>query len=728
MKKSWVFSMLIVILYLPVLSQASSTEGSLGLVEPSIGISKSRGVILQVNNYSKAKEFCINSTENHATCKWLQTPKDQESFHVKEKLVGKDGNKTFFGFLKRKRGYIAKLNSVCVILDTRSPTVSFTGVKRLADGKVQLNWSGDDHEGKISYYRLTGNNKTQFFDFTTSTIVDGLVPGQVYTFQLKSWDWAGNCSKTVHTKVKAIAEVDPPGGSVSINGGAEYTLSHKVVLYLSASDASLKDLKMCISNNTSCKSWKTFTSPVNWSLTSGEGPKTVNVWFKDRWGNIGGPFASNITVGTPPPSPPSTPTGLNATSEVGGVSLTWNSVSDATSYDMYWSTDKDFAKATGTKISGLSNPYYDFTATPGTYYFVVTAQNHAGEESEVSEKVEGRVLTPPMQVKGDVIKIVKRGDRKCIISENTYHLFVATFDKNNSLIREEELLPHSDSNFNYFRVGSTAIIDNNLYIPIVDMDAACVQKGYVSLVNMLTGETSSTATSLLPIGAASDEVEKILYLVKNDKDSGVNSIDAIDITTQQVIATRRDDFANPSYGAFYDGTHSSTIFSQKTGTLLILGMIYEGGGYGYERAKVFRFTDTLATESGSFAYNMGNENDSRDNPLNIAASADDSEIVISAELNSIDWLQNALLKINVATGTIAQFNIPATAIDLAFDNDNNLYVIVGTDLVKFTPDFTSQKVLRSNVSHMTLDREAGTLYIASNDSSVRELDLDGKEK
>jgi fibronectin type 3 domain-containing protein len=68
---------------------------------------------------------------------------------------------------------------------------------------------------------------------------------------------------------------------------------------------------------------------------------------------------------------------------VGGnalVTITWNSVVGATSYNLYWSTTPGVTPLTGTLLANVASPYlHTGRAASTTYYYVVTAVNANGE-------------------------------------------------------------------------------------------------------------------------------------------------------------------------------------------------------------------------------------------------------------------------------------------------------------------------------------------------------------
>ncbi len=101
-------------------------------------------------------------------------------------------------------------------------------------------------------------------------------------------------------KTAEIEFILPSSNNLIINSGDVYTNTRNVKLSLSAPNAS----QMCISNSaSSCTSYVKYAQKYNWTLTSGDGKKTVYVWFKDANGNTTStPANDTITLDTAPPT------------------------------------------------------------------------------------------------------------------------------------------------------------------------------------------------------------------------------------------------------------------------------------------------------------------------------------------------------------------------------------------------------------------------------------------
>jgi uncharacterized protein (TIGR02145 family) len=101
--------------------------------------------------------------------------------------------------------------------------------------------------------------------------------------------------------------------------------------------------------------------------------------------SAGTAYGNEINFITSSNSPPAVPTGVYATPADKAVTNKWNTVSYATSYNIYWSTSPGVSKTNFTgKISDITTTSYLHTGlTSGTiYYYVVTSKNDYGESIE----------------------------------------------------------------------------------------------------------------------------------------------------------------------------------------------------------------------------------------------------------------------------------------------------------------------------------------------------------
>lgn len=179
-------------------------------------------------------------------------------------------------------------------------------------------------------------------------------------------------------------DTTPPTGSVSISNGSAYTKSTSVTLTLSASDSS-GVYQMCISNATTCSSWETYAATKSWILSSGDGTKTVYVWFKDNAGNANASsFSSTIMLDTTTPVNGT----LSASAGTSQILLSWSGFSDAASgiqsYKVVYTTTASPAScSSGTQIySGSATSYNHTGLTNGSkYYYRVCAIDTAGNTS-----------------------------------------------------------------------------------------------------------------------------------------------------------------------------------------------------------------------------------------------------------------------------------------------------------------------------------------------------------
>jgi predicted phage tail protein len=108
------------------------------------------------------------------------------------------------------------------------------------------------------------------------------------------------------------------------------------------------------------------------------------------------PSAQASATTTATPMPPAAPTGVTAVGGTNQVTVSWATVTGATSYNLYWSTTAGVTPATGTLIANVTSPFVHMgRAASTTYYYVVTAVNSVGS-SAPSAQVSATTAAAPL--------------------------------------------------------------------------------------------------------------------------------------------------------------------------------------------------------------------------------------------------------------------------------------------------------------------------------------------
>ena len=93
--------------------------------------------------------------------------------------------------------------------------------------------------------------------------------------------------------------------------------------------------------------------------------------------------------------PPPAPAGVAASPGDKQVTVTWQLVSGASSYNLYWSNASGVTKISGTKVAGVTSPYLHPQLTNGlSYYYVVTAVDASNNSSVYSNEAQAAVPSP----------------------------------------------------------------------------------------------------------------------------------------------------------------------------------------------------------------------------------------------------------------------------------------------------------------------------------------------
>lgn len=200
------------------------------------------------------------------------------------------------------------------LLHAGSATLSWKAPTTNADGTPLT-----DLAGYKLYYGTTSGNFTHSLSVgnVTTYTVSNLTDGLTYYFVTTAVDTSGNESIYSAEESKVIlangsGDTTPPTGSIAINGGAAYANSTTVILTLSATDSGSGmggGAQMQFSNDgVTWSAAETYATLKAWTLSVGNGSKTISVKFKDVAGNwTTAQIKASITLDTSAPGKPGKP-------------------------------------------------------------------------------------------------------------------------------------------------------------------------------------------------------------------------------------------------------------------------------------------------------------------------------------------------------------------------------------------------------------------------------------
>jgi uncharacterized protein YjdB len=325
-----------------------------------------------------------------------------------------------------------------------------TGVGVVAgNAQVIVSWTGVSGASSYNLYWATTSGVTtatgtKILGVASPYTQTGLTNGTTYYYVLTAVNAGGESAASGQVSgVPQAAVAGAPSGLSAVAGNAQVVISWTGVggatgynLYWSTSSA------LTTSTGTKIPG---VTSPYTQSaLTNG-----TTYYYVVTAVNAGGESSASPQASATPQVPaPTAPTGVTAVAGNAQVTLRWNPVNGATSYNLYWSTTSGVTTTSGTKIPGITtNPYTQTGRTNGTtYYYMVTAVN-AGGESSASSQVS---ITLPIPVTG--VALNKTSDT--ITSGSTDQL-TATFAPANAT---NQSITWSSSSTSIAAVSSTGVV------------------------------------------------------------------------------------------------------------------------------------------------------------------------------------------------------------------------------------------------------------------------------
>ncbi len=189
--------------------------------------------------------------------------------------------------------------------DTTPPTGTIkinNGVQYTNSSSVTLNLLATDSYSGLSQMQFSNDNATWSTPQAYATTVNWtLASGDgTKTVYVKYKDVAGNWSSAFSSTI--ILDTASPTGTITINNGNQYTNATSITLTLNANDSGSGLSQMQFSNDGI--TWlipETYTITKTWTLTTGDGTKTIYVKFSDAAGNWSQVYSAAIILDTTAP-------------------------------------------------------------------------------------------------------------------------------------------------------------------------------------------------------------------------------------------------------------------------------------------------------------------------------------------------------------------------------------------------------------------------------------------
>ncbi len=273
---------------------------------------------------------------------------------------------------------------------------------------------------------LTGlSSNTTYYIRAYATNSVGTEYGTEYNFKTG----AGLPSITT-ASVTSITETTAIGGGNVINDGGA-SISVRGVCWSTSQDPTVSDNLTIEGSGTG-----SYTSNITGlsSLTK----YYVRAYATSSSGTAYGNEVNFTTIGPVPPIP----TNISAYPGKNSVTVKWNIVSEATGYNIYWSSTPGVSKTNFIgKISNIATNSYLLTGLTSstTYYFIVTAKNESGESNESTIAR----ATPPLLLQTNTISVT--GEK---------HYYQVTVSSGQSLFINTNIADNNNTFYLYIKYGS----------------------------------------------------------------------------------------------------------------------------------------------------------------------------------------------------------------------------------------------------------------------------------
>jgi len=232
---------------------------------------------------------------------------------------------------------------------------------------------------------VTTATGTQITGATSPAVITGLADDATYYVIVTAVNGGGESDASVQVAAATLPAAPPPTtapaaptGVSAVGGNEQVTVSWPAV-----SGATSYNIYWSTTTGVTPLNGTSIAGVTSPYVHTGLTASTSYFYVVTAVNSVGESDASleaTATTNAPAPALPAAPTGVTAAGGNQQVTVNWNAVSGATSYNLYWSTSPGVTVATGTKIASVTSPFAHTGLADSTpYYYVVTAVNGAGE-------------------------------------------------------------------------------------------------------------------------------------------------------------------------------------------------------------------------------------------------------------------------------------------------------------------------------------------------------------
>ena len=281
---------------------------------------------------------------------------------------------------------------------TKQVTVSWPAV--IGATSYNIYWS--------STSGVTTANGTKVSGATSPAVLTGLADGTTYFVIVTAVNSAGESAASAQVAATTLVATPPPPTptppvaptGVSATGGNEQV----TVSWPAVTGATSYNIYWSTSSGVTTATGTRIAGVSSPFVHTGRTASTSYFYVVTAVNSAGeSPASSEVSATTNPPpvAVPAAPTGVVAVGGTKQVTISWNPVSGATSYNLYWSTTLGVTVANGTKIAGVTSGFVHTGRADGTaYFYIVTAVNSAGESIASAQVTATTSPAPPPVIDG----------------------------------------------------------------------------------------------------------------------------------------------------------------------------------------------------------------------------------------------------------------------------------------------------------------------------------------